>query len=670
MSALLLDATRQTEATPPTATAAVLPLAMPIVIVGAGPVGLRVAQELVRRVPDTPVIVYGDEQWQPYNRVRLSSFLAGELGWKSVVEDSLPPQGVNVELRLGYAIVAIDRRERTVVDAAGRSQCYSKLVLATGSRPIVPQIRGIDLPGVFTFRDLADAERLLARRVRSRSTVVLGGGLLGLEAARAMRRYRTEVCVVEHGPHLMGRQLDAAAAEVLKAGVEARGIHVVVDDAVREVQGEGSVTGVRLRSGGVIECDTLIIAAGIAPNIQLAIASGLAIGRGVRVDDAMATSDPDVYAAGECAEHRGRVYGLVAPGLEQAAVAAHSLLGGDSQYTGSVAATRLKVIDTPVFSIGAIGELMPREARRVGFTAENGKGTRAVVVRRGRLEGALAIGHWDELSRVQEAVTHRRRVWPWQLWRFAREGQLYRDQAAADVNAWPDSAVVCNCTGVTCGQLRAARLNGCATALQLSAATGASSVCGSCRPCLDALAGSRAPAAPVRGAAWLWALGVAAVVGALLLLLAPGINYPDTADLRWRWDAIWRNSLYKQASGYTLLAVMALLAAVSLRKRVKPICFGEFSGWRVVHVGLGLAALLVLIVHSGGRLGANLNAFLSLSVLGAAGAGALVSAAIAREHSAPAAARRLRNIAFWTHVLFLWPLPVLLAFHVFKFYFF
>ncbi|HEU0201015.1 MAG TPA: FAD-dependent oxidoreductase, partial [Burkholderiaceae bacterium] len=186
-------------AAPDSAVTATAPsAAAPVVIVGAGPVGLRVAQELIKRDPACPLVIYGEERWQPYNRVRLSSFLAGELGWSSVVTDSLPPDAENVELRLGCAVLAIDRAQRTVLDAADRTQPYSHLVLATGSRPQVPLIPGIALNGVFTFRSLGDAERLLARRVRSRRTVVLGGGLLGLEAARAMRRFNTEVCVIEH----------------------------------------------------------------------------------------------------------------------------------------------------------------------------------------------------------------------------------------------------------------------------------------------------------------------------------------------------------------------------------------------------------------------------------------------------------------------------------------
>jgi nitrite reductase (NADH) large subunit len=642
----------------------------PVVVVGAGPVGMRFAQELARRTPQIDIVVYGDEALPPYNRVRLSSFLAGELGWAGMV-DEVAAHGIGrIEMRLGTAVVAIDRAAGQVVDARGRTQPYRQLVLATGSRPVVPQVPGIALAGVLTFRDLRDAERLMARRVRSRHTVVVGGGLLGLEAARAMRRFGTEVTVLEHSPRLMARQLDDGGAAMLRAEVQACGIQVVTGDALKEVQGRERVQRLLLRSGALLACDTLVVAAGIVPQVQLALQAGLPIGRGVRVDDHLRTADPRIFAIGECAEHRGRVYGLVAPGFEQAAVAAHAVAGGGAAYSGSVSAARLKVVGTPVFSIGAVGDDAPPGARTVVHADASQRTYRSVVLERGRLVGATAVGAWDEVARVQEAVTARRRVWPWQRWRLRRHGRLWAQAEAAEVTAWPDATIVCQCTGVSCGTLRAAIGGGAATPQALCAATGASSVCGTCRPQLQALLGGSAAPEPVLGAAWLWRAGIGAALAALALLLLPSIDYPDSAALRWRWDLLWRNAQIKQISGYLMLVLMLALATLGLRKRVRRIALGRFDGWRVAHGLIGLAALAVLVVHSGARLGANLNFALSLSLLGAAAAGALGSLSVAREHRWPALARAWRRHAVWTHVLLLWPLPVLLALHVLKFYFF
>ena len=277
----------------------------PIVIVGNGPVGMRAAKELLERVPEHPVVIYGDEQYEPYNRVRLSSWLAGEVDWEGLAQPLDPPFGAKIEERIGYRIATIEPRRRRVIDASGRAQNYSKLILATGSTPFVPNIPGVDLDGIFTFRDLDDTNRLLARRARSHHTVVVGGGLLGLEAARGMQRANTRVTVIEHADRLLGNQLDEEASRLLQAEVKALGIDIIIGDGIADIGGRERVERIRLRSGTALDCDTLVIAAGIRPNIALAKSARLAFGRGIQVDDNMRTSDPDIYAVGECAEHRG-----------------------------------------------------------------------------------------------------------------------------------------------------------------------------------------------------------------------------------------------------------------------------------------------------------------------------------------------------------------------------
>src|SRR5262245_59109363 len=427
----------------------------PVVIVGAGPVGIRTAQELARRRPELPIVIYGDEPSEPYNRVRLSAFLVGELDWHALTRDLVLPPDANIETRYGCAIRMIDRVNRCVRDSTGSAQPYSTLVLATGSRPYVPDLPGVKLPGVYTFRDVRDAHRLLARRVRSRRTVVLGGGLLGLEAARAMQRFNTAVCVVEHYTRLMMRQLDAGAAEDLLAHVRSLGIEVILGEGIRRIVGETAVMGVQLRSDRLLPCDTVLIATGIQPQIELARAAGIHVGRGIRVDDRMLTSDPHIHAVGECAEHRKRVYGFVAPGLEQAAVAAHSIAGGQANYRGSLVAARLKVLDLPVFSMGPVTEEGRLDLGREWHFRSPGV-YRKIVTWRGRLAGAIALGPCPELSRLQEGVSRGRRIWPWQLLRFSRTGSPWPEVEQVSVVAWPAAATVCNCTGVTRGQLSAA----------------------------------------------------------------------------------------------------------------------------------------------------------------------------------------------------------------------
>jgi nitrite reductase (NADH) large subunit len=641
----------------------------PYVVVGSGPVGARAVQELVRSAPGVRIVWYGDEPWQPYNRVKLSSLLAGDVGWDELT--TAPVLSPAVECRFGMRVSAIDREQRIVTDAGGRAQAYRALILATGSRAHVPNIPGVELPGVFTLRDLSDAQRLQARTVRARVCVVIGGGLLGLEAARAMRRYHTEVWVVEHSDRLMSRQLDREAAQMVCRQIEDMGIRVRAGEGVRGIVGNGAVAGVQMRDGSVMRCDTVILSTGIVPNIDLARQCGLAVGRGITVDDRMLSADPCICAVGECAEHRGTVHGLVAPGLEQAAVAANVLSGGSAQYEGSISATNLKVLGCKVFSIGVPERSGPADiAREIAYRAPDGKTYRKLVVRQGRLTGAIGIGDWPERSRIQEAVRTERFVYPWQLWSLARVGRLWSEEDAADVALWPADATICNCTGVTKGTLEIAQIHGCNTVESLCATTGAGTVCGSCRPLLADLAGGQARLPALPGWRSLWLVTLAAALLAVLYALI-AIPFPDTANLRWRWDAIWRDSLWKQVSGYSAIALMASLAVISLRKRWSRIKLWAFDSWRLVHVVLGVAVALTMFAHTGGRMGDQLDFMLSLAAVLALLSGVAIASVLARQQDlTPRMVKSAQKSAVWTHVLSLWALPALLGYHILKAYYF
>ena len=646
----------------------------PVVVVGNGPVGMRFVEELLGRAPGTPVVIYGAEPHLPYNRVRLSSWLAGELDLDGLAQPLRRPEGARVEERVGYRVERIDIDGRRVVDSSGRSQPYRRLVLATGSTPLIPHIPGIELAGVYTFRDLDDTNRLLARRLRSHRTVVLGGGLLGLEAARGMQRSHTRVTVVEHSDRLLGRQLDEDGAAFLKAEVERLGIEVVVGDAVAELVGDQRVAGVRLRSGALIPCDTLVVAAGIRPNIGLAVDARLAYGRGIRVDDAMRTSVPDVYAVGECAEHRGRIYGLVAPGLEQAAVAAANMVALEGSYGGSVAAARLKVVGTQVFSMGPMGEAEAEHPLNGVAHVYRGGGDvyRKVLIRRHRLVGAIGIGPWEETPRLQTFIGRERVVWPWQLLRFRRTGRLWPADEGQGVAAWPAAATVCQCTGVTRGGVDGAILQGACSVAEVSAATGAGTVCGSCKPLVQELLGAEAARQPAPMHRTLTAAALAALVGGLLLLLGPAIPYADTVQQAWRWDWLWRDELAKQVTGFTTLGLFALGLLLSPRKRVARLHgVGSFDAWRLAHLVLGLLAIVTLVAHTGLRLGHGLNLMLAAAFTATLLLGAVSTAAIAQEHRIGGAlAGRLRRRSVLWHILLFWPVPALLGWHIFKTYWF
>ena len=642
------------------------PNADPIVIIGAGPAGVRCAERLCSRDADLNVLVLGDEPFRPYDRVRLSSFVARELDFAALKSNEGLESCANLTILAGRRVTAIDRAHREVRDRRGDVFRYAKLVLATGSRPRVPPIPGVELPGVFVFRTLHDAQRLLARQVGSRAAIVIGGGLLGLEAARAMLRFNTRVYVIEHEPRLMFTQLDAEAAALVHRRVEELGIAVRVASSVQQIVGPHTARAVRLKSGEEIACDTVIVATGVAPNIELARDAGLSVGRGIRVDDRMRTADPNVYAIGECAEHRDKLYGLVGPALEQAAVAAENIGGRQAEYRGSLVASSLKVAGCAVFSMG---EIEDNAARYSGHVFARAAQYRRINIRGGRIAGAVGFGEWDA-ARLRAVAFEGRRVWPWQLLRFRATGDLWPRSAEQHVAAWPASATVCMCRGISRGALSDAVAAGAGSLAALAQRTGATTVCGSCKPLVANLldgpqGGRRLPVA--RGL-----LGASLAGGALAAFAyAVSIPYRPTVETAWPWDLLWTDEFYKQASGFSLLALGLIVATLSLRKRVAAISWARFSSWQTAHAALGVLAAVALGVHTGFRFGANLNFWLMFCFTGllAAGAAGGVATALA-PRATSVRAHNVRRAALWAHILLLWPLPALLGFHVLKSYWF
>ena len=290
--------------------------ALPIVIVGAGPVGRYLAAKLMEQSGQHRVVLFGEEPWEPYDRVQLSSYLAGEIADVAFAKLQGEIDGRFVQ-HIGLKVSAIDRDNKLVIDQSGRPYSYAKLVLATGSMAFLPTLPGVELDHVYTFRNLTDAHHLKARSVRSRHTVVIGGGLLGLEAARAMCRFNTHVTVIEQAAWPMFNQLDEEVGLALQERVKDSGIDVIVSNRVQAIIGKTSVERIRLADGTEIICDTVIVAAGITPQRQLAVDCDLETHRGVLVNDQLQTSDENIYAVGECAEHRQTIYGLVNPGFER-----------------------------------------------------------------------------------------------------------------------------------------------------------------------------------------------------------------------------------------------------------------------------------------------------------------------------------------------------------------
>jgi nitrite reductase (NADH) large subunit len=372
-------------------------MAEPLIIVGKGMAATRLVDELSQRALGRySIAVIGAEGRLAYNRVLLSPLLAGDIAEPDI---ELKPaawwRARGVSMIYGRAVAGIDRAARTVTLEDGLALPYGKLVLATGSKPLKPPFPGGDLPGVATFRDTADVGMMRAYAERGARIVVIGGGLLGLEAAYGLSRAGGKVTLLHLVDRLMERQLDAEGAGLLAAAITARGIDVRLSSATKGFVGTDKVEGVELQDGSVIPADLVVIAIGVRPNIDLARAAGLAVNRGIVVDDAMASVDADVFAIGECAEHRGQVYGLVEPAYEQARVLAMRLAGQKSAgveaaYAGSLLATNLKVSGVGVFSAG---EFEAGEGAEILVLRDPTAGIyRKFVLREGRLTGCVLVG--------------------------------------------------------------------------------------------------------------------------------------------------------------------------------------------------------------------------------------------------------------------------------------
>jgi nitrite reductase (NADH) large subunit len=382
----------------------------PLVIVGNGMAAARLVDELAKSALGRyAVAVIGDEPRLAYNRVLLSSVLAGETASHDI---ELRPaswwRDRGVTLKYSCVATEIDVGRRELKIAGEESVAFSKLVLATGSAPLRLNVPGADLAGVHTFRDSRDVDLLLTLAAQKKRVVVVGGGLLGLEAAYGLAKAGVPVTLIHLMDRLMERQLDAPAADLLKTLVERKGIKVLLNANTARVRGEKFVEGIELTDGRRINADAVIFAAGIRPNVALAKNAGISVNRGIVIDDHLQTGFADIFAIGECAEHRGTCYGLVEPAYEQARVLAQHLAGASACYSGSVVATNLKVSGVAVFSAG---DFIAADGAETIVLNDARPGTyKKLVIANGRLSGAVLVGDTQDALWYLELIRTRRPI--------------------------------------------------------------------------------------------------------------------------------------------------------------------------------------------------------------------------------------------------------------------
>jgi assimilatory nitrate reductase electron transfer subunit len=457
-----------------------------LVVVGNGMAGSRLVNEVRARDKDMKVTVFGAENWQPYNRVLLSNVVAGTMLPDQVrLLDPTWYADHGVTAMPGVEVTAIDREAQAVVTADGGREPYDVLVLATGSEAVVPPVPGAER--AVTFRTLDDCQTILEAAATARGAVVVGGGLLGIEAARGLAGRGLPVTLLHLAGHLMERQLDAEAGLVLQETLTELGVRIRTGVVVEEIEDRG----VRLAGGETVDADLVVLACGVRPVTSLAGDAGLEVARGIVVDAEMRTDDPSIFAIGECAEHEGTVYGLVAPAWEQAAVVADLVTGADktARYRGSRLVTRLKAKSVELAAMGEthVDEDADRSTEVVRFS-HRARGTyRKLVIRDGRLVGAILLGETAAVGTLTQLFDRGAPV------PGDRAGLLFPGLSGTPVAdspvRMPDAAKVCQCNNVTKGQIRACWESGARDVEAVAAATRATTGCGGCRDAVEGIVG-------------------------------------------------------------------------------------------------------------------------------------------------------------------------------------
>ncbi|MNW32033.1 Nitrite reductase [NAD(P)H] [compost metagenome] len=459
-----------------------------LLIIGNGMAGIKCVEEIIQLAPDQfDITVIGDEQQPNYNRIMLSKMLQGGAELNDIILNDYSWYAEHgIELITGERVIDIDPHARTVLTTAGTCRTYERLIIATGSSSFIPALPGVDLEGVISFRNIEDCSRMVEYSQRYKKAVVIGGGLLGLEAARGLLHLGMEVVVVHNTSYLMNRQLDEPAAGMLQAKLEGQGMLFRLSADTKRIKGKKQVTGLEFTDGTELKADIVVMAIGIRPNVALAKNCGLQMGRAIVVDDYMRTSQPHIYAVGECAEHRGITYGLVAPLYEQAKALAAHLCGHEHEgYRGSIPYSKLKISGVDVFSVGNLSEPgtetviqqydgIRRTYKRI--TAKNGV-VHSAVLFGDTMEGTTLVGMVRSSASVSELAAM-----------TAARADTGNDGSLSLVASMPDQETVCACNAVSKRTImNTIREHNLQSAEEVRAHTKASGSCGGCLNIVKAL---------------------------------------------------------------------------------------------------------------------------------------------------------------------------------------
>lgn len=645
-----------------------------LVVVGNGPVGFAFLDKLTsfEEAVEWKIIVFGEESGPAYDRIRLSELFGAS---PDVALDLASLEWYadrRIELIAGDPVTSIDPGRQLVMTSRGCCVHYDRLVLATGASTLIPPISGIEGEGVFVYRTREDVEKIRSYGSRATSAAVIGSGLLGLEAANALRQMGLETHIVEVASAIMPKQLDTEGAALLRAQMEELRLTFHLLHRTQAIVRDGQKLVLKFDLYEPLSVDMVVIATGIRPRDELAAGCGLTLSErgGVIVNDNLQTSDRRIFAIGECAVHRGIHYGLVAPGRQMADVLASNFVGHEAFFTGSDFSTRLKLMGIDVCTLGDYLQ-WGANYDHLSWSGENVY--RKIVLKSGRIVGAIVVGESAELSRLHQAILNQESISLWQKNRFRIQGRVWDREEAEHISRWPGSAIVCNCVKVTKAELTTAYENGCDNVSRLSACTRAGTVCGSCRPLLSDFIGDSSIESDRLSSTRLLICSILmlAFIAAWIVIGPIPVAQSVTSAL-YDWQKLWNDFYYQQVTGFSALGVLAAGMVFSLRKRWKRFQWGELRDWRLAHGVLALFVVMLVMVHTGMQFGRNFNGVLLATFLLVTASGSLVGIATSMAESSPRSGARLktRSVMFGIHIALFWPLPALLAFHVISAYYF
>jgi len=454
-----------------------------LVLIGNGMAGIRTLEEILKLNPDRfDITVFGSEPYPNYNRIQLSKVLQGDTSLKDITLNEWQwYEDNNIRLYPGETVTSINKDQQIVYTDKGKGQPFDKLIIATGSNPFMLPLPGVEKEGVIAFRNIKDTETIVEYAKKYKKAAVIGGGLLGLEAARGLLNLGMQVDVIHIHDFLMERQLDRTAGKLLQAELEMQGMNFLLQKSTIEILGKKQVSGLRFKDGSRIKADLVVMAVGIKPNVAIAQEAGIPVSRGILVNDFLETGIPNIYAVGECAEHRGMVYGLVAPLYQQGEVLAKRICEVEAEgYKGSVLSTHLKVSGVDVFSTGKIIE---DDNSKVSKMHDDLRGLyQKIIFEKGKMAGAVLYGNTKDGNKLLNFIKKGTTIEEY------LEATQNPEKEISSVADMPDEEMICGCNGITKGAIvEAIHTQGLTTVEQVKGCTNASRSCGGCKSLVSEL---------------------------------------------------------------------------------------------------------------------------------------------------------------------------------------